>query len=41
MPAIDPFSVKNRDLTAAEMDDRLGQYRIPTDLPLVVQVSRC
>jgi trehalose synthase len=27
-------------LTEAEMNDRLEQYRIPVDLPLVVQVSR-
>jgi trehalose synthase len=40
MPAIDPFSIKNRELTEAEMNDRLEQYRIPVDLPLVVQVSR-
>ena len=40
MPAIDPFSIKNRELTEAEMNDRLEQYRIPLDLPLVVQVSR-
>jgi trehalose synthase len=40
MPAIDPFSIKNKELTAAEMDDRLDQYKIPVDLPLVVQVSR-
>jgi trehalose synthase len=40
MPAIDPFSIKNKELTEAEMNDRLGQYKIPTDLPLVVQVSR-
>jgi trehalose synthase len=40
MPAIDPFSIKNRELTEAEMNDRLEQYKIPVDLPLVVQVSR-
>jgi trehalose synthase len=40
MPAIDPFSIKNKELTEAEMNDRLEQYRIPLDLPLVVQVSR-
>jgi trehalose synthase len=40
MPAIDPFSIKNKELTAEEMDDRLDQYEIPVDLPLVVQVSR-
>lgn len=40
MPAIDPFSIKNKELTEAEMNDRLGEYKIPVDLPLVVQVSR-
>ena len=40
MPAIDPFSIKNRKLSDAEMDQRLARYQIPTDLPLIVQVSR-
>jgi trehalose synthase len=40
MPAIDPFSIKNHPLSEAEIDERLGHYNIPTDLPLVVQVSR-
>ncbi len=40
MPAIDPFSTKNRALSEDEIDERLGYYGIPTDLPLVVQVSR-
>ncbi len=40
MPAIDPFNVKNRQLSEAEMQERLDYYHIPTDLPLVVQVSR-
>lgn len=39
-PAIDPFSIKNRELTEGEIDERLDHYGIPTDLPLVVQVSR-
>lgn len=39
-PAIDPFSIKNRELSEEEMQDRLDHYGIPTDLPLVVQVSR-
>jgi trehalose synthase len=39
-PAIDPFSIKNRELTEAEIDERLAHHGIPTDLPLVVQVSR-
>jgi trehalose synthase len=40
MPAIDPFSITNRELSEREVDERLGHYSIPTDLPLVVQVSR-
>lgn len=40
MPAIDPFSIKNRKFTKKEIDNRLDYYDIPTDLPLVVQVSR-
>lgn len=40
MPAIDPFSLKNKDLTEEEIDAQLEAYHIPTDLPLVVQVSR-
>ncbi|NIR52789.1 glycosyltransferase [candidate division KSB1 bacterium] len=40
MPAINPFNIKNQDLSESEMDERLAHYNIPTDLPLVVQVSR-
>jgi trehalose synthase len=40
MPAIDPFSITNRELGQKEIDERLNYYRIPTDLPLVVQISR-
>lgn len=40
MPAIDPFSIKNRELSDTERQQRLDHYAIPTDLPLVVQVSR-
>lgn len=40
MPAIDPFSSVNRDLSDEEIDERLFHYNIPTDLPLVVQISR-
>ena len=39
-PAIDPFSIKNKEMTTAEVDERLEHYDIPTDRPLVVQVSR-
>ncbi|MEZ5832542.1 MAG: glycosyltransferase [Dongiaceae bacterium] len=40
MPAINPFSTTNKDLSEAEIEGRLAHYGIPTDLPLVVQVSR-
>jgi len=40
MPAINPFSATNKPLSEQEIDDRLEHYGIPTDLPLVVQVSR-
>ena len=40
MPAINPFSTTNKELTDAEIDERFARYDIPTDLPLVVQVSR-
>jgi trehalose synthase len=39
-PAINPFSTTNTDLTENEINDRLSHYDIPTDAPLVVQVSR-
>ncbi len=40
MPAIDPFSITNREMSQDEIDERLSYHNIPTDLPLVVQVSR-
>jgi len=40
MPAIDPFTITNRELGQKEIDERLNYYNIPTDLPLVVQISR-
>ncbi len=40
MPAIDPFSLTNVDLGAEHIDHILESARIPTDKPLVVQVSR-
>ena len=40
LPAINPFSIKNRRLSKKESDERLKHYEIPTDLPLVVQISR-
>jgi trehalose synthase len=40
MPALDPFTCKNQPLREQEVDDCLREAGIPTDLPLVVQVSR-
>jgi trehalose synthase len=40
MPAIDPFSITNKPLSEEEINERLNYYKIPTDLPLVVQISR-
>ncbi|NLY73692.1 MAG: glycosyltransferase [Firmicutes bacterium] len=40
LPAIDPFSIKNRKMKEADIEERLRYYKIPTDLPLVVQISR-
>lgn len=40
LPAIDPFSIKNKELSEEDIDERLSHYDIPTDLPLVVQISR-
>ena len=39
-PGIDPFSIVNTDLPESAIDERLEHYGIPTDLPLVVQISR-
>ena len=39
-PAIDPFSIVNCELSDEQIDRRLEHYGIPTDLPLVVQISR-
>lgn len=40
MPAIDPFCTKNMDLSDADAQARLAYHDIPTDLPLVTQISR-
>jgi len=40
MPAINPFSTTNKELSEDDIDERLSHYDIPTDLPLVVQISR-
>jgi len=39
-PAIDPFSPKNAELSPEEIRRILVHHRIPTDLPLVTQISR-
>lgn len=40
MPAIDPLSAKNRDYSEGVMNAKLKEYDIPTNKPLIVQVSR-
>ncbi len=40
LPAIDPFSIKNKEMSEEEVDERLAHYGIPTDLPIITQVSR-
>jgi trehalose synthase len=40
MPAIDPFTTKNRDLSDEEIEDRLAHHGIPDDLPIVAQIAR-
>ena len=39
-PAIDPFADKNRDLTKGEIENVLKKYQIPTDKPIITQISR-
>src|SRR5215216_7279936 len=39
-PAINPFSAKNRELSDDKIRECLAHYRIPTDRPLVTQISR-
>jgi trehalose synthase len=39
-PAIDPFSAKNREMSDREVREFLDNYKIPTDRPLVTQISR-
>lgn len=40
MPAINPFSMKNCKLSEEDMEDRLKEYKVPTDLPIIAQISR-
>jgi trehalose synthase len=39
-PSIDPLSEKNRDLHAEEIRETLERLEIPTDRPVILQVSR-
>ncbi len=39
-PAINPFSLTNKEMSETEVNERLAYYGIPTDLPIVAQVSR-
>lgn len=39
-PSIDPFSIKNMEMSDNDIQERLDYYHIPTDLPLVAQISR-
>lgn len=40
MPATDPFSMNNREMSDEEIEDTLDRHKIPMDLPIVLQVSR-
>ena len=39
-PALDPFNIKNSKMDQKQIDERLAYYDIPTDLPIITQVSR-
>lgn len=39
-PAIDPFKLKNRHMTPQDINERLEMYDIPTDQPIITQISR-
>ncbi|UCG14990.1 MAG: glycosyltransferase [Deltaproteobacteria bacterium] len=39
-PSIDPLADKNRDLEAAYVEGVLEKYEIPTDKPIITQISR-
>ncbi len=39
-PAIDPLSPKNKPLDKKTIDEYLAKYNIPTDKPIILQVSR-
>ncbi|MGB7876239.1 MAG: glycosyltransferase [Anaerolineales bacterium] len=39
-PALDPFNIKNRNMDRKQIQERLEHYDIPTDVPIVTQISR-
>lgn len=39
-PTIDPFSIKNKEMDQNQIQERLEYHEIPTDLPIVTQISR-
>lgn len=39
-PSIDPLSDKNKDLTSDQVNKVLAKYDIPSDRPMILQVSR-
>ena len=39
-PAIDPISEKNRELRGDEISETVAKFHIPTDRPILLQVSR-
>lgn len=39
-PAIDPFSEINQEMSEKAIEEKLSEYNIPRDKPLIVQVSR-
>ena len=39
-PSVDPLSEKNRELSNEEISETLNKFQIPTDRPIILQVSR-
>lgn len=39
-PSIDPISEKNRELTDEEINETMDKFQIPTDRPIILQISR-
>jgi len=40
LPAIDPFTIKNRALPKNVIEERLHHYKIPLNRPIITQISR-